>query len=77
MIQSKCGKRGLYAIFATLAATIVIAAIGLNLFSHNPVSGAPFSKVLENLRAAKTLELRVNKDGQSAAVWVRARFSAD
>ena len=33
---------------------------------------APFSKVLENLRGAKSLELRVTKDGQAAQVWVRA-----
>ncbi len=57
---------------AALAATAAVVAIGLNLSSHNAVSGAPFSKVLENLRAAKTLELRVTKDGQAAQVWVRA-----
>ena len=55
-----------------LAATVAVVAVGLNLFSHNSVSGAPFSKVLENLRAAKTLELQVTKDGQASQVWVRA-----
>lgn len=58
--------------FAALAATAAAIFIGQNVFTDNSVRGAPFSKVLENLRGAKTLELRVTKDGQSTQVWVRA-----
>src|SRR5262245_19768060 len=45
--------RGLAAVAATAAAIWV----GFNLFSLNSVQGAPFSKILANLRNAKSLEL--------------------
>jgi hypothetical protein len=60
--------RGLTALVATAA----VLWLGINLFTQNSVRGAPFSKVLENLRSAKTLELRITRDGQSAQIWVRA-----
>ncbi|HZZ27728.1 MAG TPA: VIT domain-containing protein [Pirellulales bacterium] len=55
---------------AAMAAAVVVGAL---LFTRNPVRGAPqFSQVLDDLRAAKTLELKVTKDGQSADVWIQA-----
>ena len=61
--------RGLTAVAATAAAFL----IWLTMSSHQPVIGAtPFSKILEELRAAQTLQLRISSRGESADVWVRA-----
>jgi hypothetical protein len=57
---------------AALAATVAAIFVGQQVLTNNPASGAPFSKVLESLRSAKSLELRVTKDGKSAQVLVRA-----
>ena len=59
--------------WTSLAATAAAVIIGVVLFMRNPVGGAPqFSQVLDDLRSAKTLELKVTKDGHAADVWVRA-----
>ena len=55
------------------AALTAVAAVGLfNLDHPKAVSGAPFSDVLAELRTAKTLQLRVVKNGRAAEVSIRA-----
>ncbi|HEY2148577.1 MAG TPA: VIT and VWA domain-containing protein, partial [Pirellulales bacterium] len=61
--------RGMIAV-GGLAAAI---ALCLNLVGPPRLTGAaPFSEVLDELRAQKTLELKVTKEGKAAEVWIRA-----
>jgi len=58
---------------AALAATAAVVAVYLGIGPTGALRGAvPFSTVLDDLRSAKTLQLRVSKEGRSAEVWVRA-----
>ena len=57
---------------AAVAASAAMIAAWFNLGTPNSVSGAPFSDVLANLRTAKTLELRIARDGHSSQVLVSA-----
>ncbi|MEX2287409.1 MAG: VIT domain-containing protein [Planctomycetaceae bacterium] len=58
---------------AVLAAAVAGLALWLGNWTSSSVSGAvPFSKVLEELRGAQTLQFQVVKDGRAAEVWVRA-----
>ncbi len=56
---------------AAVAAGIVLL-VGWYNFKTTEANEVPFSEVLANLREAKSLELRVERDGQSANVYVRA-----
>lgn len=56
---------------AALAAGIVLM-VGWFNYQSTSANEVPFSEVLANLREAKSLELRVERDGHSANVFVRA-----
>ena len=61
--------RGLIALLATAAVVLV----GLFLFDHNSARGEPqLTAAIEEVRQAKTLQLKVTKQGDSADVWVSA-----
>ncbi len=61
--------RGLMALLATAAVVLV----GLFLFDHNSARGEPhLTAAIEEVRQAKTLQLKVTKQGDSADVWVSA-----
>src|SRR5262245_52006377 len=54
-----------------IAATAAVVAVGLTIFRGNSASGAPaFGEVIEQLRSAKTLQLKVTKAGQASEVLV-------
>jgi predicted Zn-dependent protease len=56
-----------------LSALVALFLAWLTPWNTTPVSGAiPFSKILGELRAAQSLQLRVVKEGREAEVWVRA-----
>ncbi len=55
-----------------LAASVAAIAAWMNFSGPAPVSGAPFADILSQLRAAKTLELRIVKDGHAAEVSIAA-----
>ena len=58
---------------AGLVAVVSAVALWLTMTTNSPaLSTTPFSNVLSELRNAGSLQLRVNKEGQSADVWVRA-----
>ena len=56
---------------AAVAAGIVLM-VGWYNFKTTEATEVPFAEVLANLREAKSLELRVERDGQTANVFVRA-----
>lgn len=72
--RNKRSRMFTYAIrsVAVVAASAAAIVVWFNLGNVNAVSGAPLSDVLADLRTAKTLELRVVKDGHSAEVLVAA-----
>ena len=57
--------------FAVAAACAAAIAALFNLGNPNAVSGARFSDVLAEMRSAKTLELRITKQGHAAEVSIR------
>jgi predicted Zn-dependent protease len=56
---------------AAVAAGIVLL-VGLFNYQSTAANEVPFSEVLANLREARSLELKVVREGQSATVFVRA-----
>ncbi len=61
--------RGFVGLVASTAALVMWFGLSPN---NRAVGATPFSQVLAGLHAAKTLQLRVSKSGESADVWVRA-----
>jgi autotransporter-associated beta strand protein len=57
-------------VLAAAASAAVVA--WFNVGTPPEVSGAPFSQVLAELRGARSLELRVTRDGRTSDVWVQA-----
>lgn len=57
---------------AALATSVVLVIAWFNSSSGPAVSSVPFEKVLDNLRQAKSLQLRVTTGGKQAQVFVRA-----
>ena len=57
---------------AVVAASAAAIAVWFHAGNTNAVSGAPFSDVIAELRTARTLELRIIKDGRTAEVSIRA-----
>ncbi|MGC3972190.1 MAG: hypothetical protein QM775_34070 [Pirellulales bacterium] len=55
-----------------VATTAALIAVWFNVSDPQPVRGAPFSEVLARLQDAKTLQLRITRDGRTSDVWVRA-----
>src|SRR6186713_2381135 len=54
---------------AALAAVAAALFIAINLFLQDPAHAEPFSKILEDLRNAKSLELRIKKEGKDSQVF--------
>ncbi len=57
---------------AALAAGLALVGAWFNFGDSKPARGAPFSRVLAELRAATSLELRVSHQGRAAQVLVSA-----
>src|SRR5688572_10908621 len=65
------GRSLMFRALIALAAVVVIGVFAFNPWTTTPVSGAPFSQVLKNLRDAQSLRLQVQRDNQQAQVWIR------
>ncbi len=62
-------SRGLAGMVAVISAVVLWLTV---ISSSSALSTTPFSSVLNELRSASSLQLKVSKSGRSAEVWVRA-----
>ena len=54
-------------------ATAAVVLVGLFLFDHDSANGEPqLTAAIEELRQAKTLQLKVTKQGETTDVWIRS-----